>query len=297
MNRTITYRLSVTLSLALMAVILGAAIQEGRKCRFWPGVRALYPLPFRWESLSEGFDRTVLKFNGRTLGHEPPRNYIKRRVEVLVFRIDTARFPLRVMTARGLFGTKKAKLSKVHEKTGALLTINGGYFSGTGDPMGMVISDGELRNPWSEEGGSGAIAMFGSVLRIDWIKKITEAAPPPQQALQNGPLIVEPGGEWGMIHRRDKYFPRTVVALDKSGKLLVAVTRKLYREENSGGINLYEAAAILYNTEKIGGLEAFVAMNLDGGTSTGMQLTLGDHHDRIPVNIGLPTFICIMPPP
>jgi len=237
-----------------------------------------------------------LNFEGATPSNEPPHLVIKRKVELVVFRIDTSRYPLRVMTARQVLGVKKTRLAAVHKKVGALLTINGGYFSKEGDPMGLVISNGKLRHSWSDKGGSGALAVFGSAPRIDWARNVAKADPPPTEALQNGPLMIEPDGKFGMTHRRDKYFPRTVVALDKGGRLLVGVVRKIYGKENIyTGLNLMETAVIFYNPPTVGGLGAVVAMNLDGGTSTGMKLTLGSHTDRVPVSIKMPTFVCIMP--
>jgi len=43
-------------------------------------------------------------------------------------------------------------------------------------------------------------------------------------------------------------------------------------------------------------LAAKVALNLDGGTSTGMKLTLGEHKDEVKVGIELPNFICVTYP-
>ena len=296
-----TYHINVVSAFvfsALFAFLLVAkAGVNDDNLRYWPGVRALYPVPIKWESLAKGFDRTVLRFEGETmtLVAEPPR-LLQRKIELVVFRIDTARYPVRVISANKISGANKADIRSAHRKTGAVLTVNGGYFSKDGDPMGLVISDGQLANRWSEEGGSGAFAIFGSVPRIDWAKNIAEANPPPKQAIQNGPLLIEPGHEFGMTTLRDDYDYRTVLALDKSNRLLVLLTRKTCGGQTTlCGIRLFEAAVILYNAEEIGGFAANTAINLDGGTSSGMELSLGPHRDRIGMGLQVPNFICVMP--
>jgi len=282
---------------ALFAFLLAAkAGLNGENLRYWPGVRALHPVPVRWEPLAKGFDRTVLRFEGETTTFEAEPKPLRRQIELVVFRIDTARYPVRVIAADRISGANKADIRSAHRKTGAVLTVNGGYFSKTGDPMGLVISDGRLANKWSEEGGSGAFAIFGSVPRIDWAKNVAEADTPPKQAIQNGPMLIEPGHEFGMMTLRNDHDYRTVLALDKSSRLLVLLTRKSCGGQTTlCGITLFEAAVILYHPEDMGGLAANTALNLDGGTSSGMELSLGPHRDRIRMGIRAPNFICVMP--
>lgn len=272
------------------------APERGTNVYYWPGIRAVHPVPIKWEKLDEGLERTNLKFEGTTKSFEKDELFFDRIVELVIFRINTERFPVRIITSIGLNGAKKSPLKQVHEKIGALLTVNGGYFDSEDNSIGLIISDGVKRSQWDEEGGSGAFAIFGKTPRIDWANKIAEANPRPHQALQNGPMLVDPGGDFGMFHLRDKYFSRTIIALDKENRLLIAVTRKRYGEDVvKTGVNLFEAAAIFYNPISLGGLAANVVLNLDGGTSTGMKFNYKGQSEEVRVGITLPNFVCVMP--
>lgn len=257
-----------------------------------------HAVPLRWETLAQGFERAVLRFEGEGIIEDKKsgkKQIIPRKVEAVAYRIEPAIYKIRVVTASALTGKKTASLSEVHARTGALLTINGGFFTKEGDPVGMVISDGQKLADYSEKGGSGVFAVYGRTLRIGWAQNMVGASPQPEQAIQNGPLLVEPGRVFGIYHIREKYYHRTAVGLDEEGRLLVFLTKKIYGpDEMKSGLNLYETAAIFHDPASEGGLEAVSALNLDGGTSTGMELTLGNYREKIRVGIQIPNFICIM---
>lgn len=284
---------------APLLALMGTALSDepGYNTGLFRGLRPRHTAPVQWYSLAEGFDRAVLKFEGETLTEPPKPKLVPRRIELVVFRINTGRYPVKVVTANGVLGQKKATLPEIHKRVGAVLTVNGGFFSKEGDPMGMVISDGKRLGEYNMEDGSGAIAVYGGVVRIGWASPIAVADPPPDQALQNGPLLVEPLHVFGIVHIREKFFSRTIAALDNEGRLLIGVTRKIYGDKDQlSGLNLYEAAKIFYHPQDMGGLGASVALNLDGGTSTGMEFSLGSNKDRVRVGIALPNFVCVMPP-
>jgi len=288
---------AASLIIASVISIAATAGSNNTEAIYWPGIRALHPVPIRWEKVSDGFETTRLKFVGKTRSHENPVLVLPRSVEMVAFRIDPARYPVKVFTARELFASPKARLGSAHKKTGALLSVNGGYFHESGDAVGLVVTNGKKRSEWKKDGGSGVLAVFGKLVRLDWARKIKDADSLPDFALQNGPLLIEPGGKFGMMHRRDKYHPRTVVVTDESGKLLIAVTRKRFIQDDiRSGLNLFETAVILHNPIEAGGFGATAAMNLDGGTSTGMKFKYGVFHDQVKVGIKLPNFVCVMPP-
>lgn len=259
----------------------------------------IHPVPLKWDRLAQGFERSVLKFEGEGIIEDKKsgkKQIIPRKVEAVAYRIEPSIYKVRVVTALALTGRKIAPLSEIHARTGAVLTINGGFFTKEGDPVGMVISDGQKIANYSEKGGSGIFAVYGKTLRIGWAQNVATATPQPEQAIQNGPLLVEPGGIFGIYHIREKYYHRTAIGLDEQGRLLVLLTKKIYGpDEMKSGLNLYETAAIFHDPISEGGLGAISALNLDGGTSTGMELTLGTHKEKIRVGIQIPNFICVMP--
>jgi len=170
-------------------------------------LKRLHPIPIKWETLAQGFERTVFNFEGEGSAFDGSVvKRFKRLVEFVVFRVDTNKYPLRVVTAQSAIGKNVASLKSVHEKTGALLTVNGGFFSIEGDPIGLVISEGKPVSGYNEEGPSGALAVYDGVPKIGWARKIAGAKPMPDYALQNGPLLVDPGGKFGINVIAAHYF-------------------------------------------------------------------------------------------
>lgn len=86
------------------------------------------------------------------------------------------------------------------------------------------------------------------------------------EAVQSFPVLVKPGGVMGFPADADEGKParRTVVAQDRSGSILVIVAPRGY-------LSLHELAVFLVGSD----LEVDVALNLDGGGSTGLWLEAG----------------------
>jgi hypothetical protein len=87
------------------------------------------------------------------------------------------------------------------------------------------------------------------------------------QAVQSFPVLVKPGGVMGFPADADEGIParRTVVAEDTSGRILVIVAPQ-------GTFSLHEMAVFLAGSD----LEIDIALNLDGGGSTGLWLNSGE---------------------
>lgn len=283
---------------ALFTCVALAGLPERAEAPYKIGMKILHEVPLKWETLADGFERTVLIFEGEGSAYDGSVvKRFKRRVEFAVYRVDAGKYPVRIVTANAVAGSKMAALKDIHEKTGALLTVNGGFFSLEDKPTGLVVSGGKVVSPYNEEGGSGALAVYGGAPMIGWAAKIAESEPMPEYALQNGPLLVDPGRKFGINVIAAHYFYRTAVGIDGAGRLLIGVTRKKHLYDDiEEGLNLYEAAAIFYHTEKEGGLNAHAALNLDGGTSTGLLLTMGEHKEDVYISADVPNFVCVMPP-
>lgn len=227
------------------AIFVGYAIAELPKPAEPPykhDLKNLHPVPIKWETFAEGFDRTALNFEGEIPAPKgSAAKKLKRRVELVVFRVDTNKYTLRIVTAKSVVGKNVASLKSVHEKTGALLTVNGGFFSDAGDPIGLVVSNGKQVNGYDEEGGTGVLAVYRGVPKIGFAGKFT-TDPMPDYALQNGPLLVDPGGKFGINVIAAHYFYRTIIALDKKGRLL---NMGKHQDEVYIGINVPNFVSIM----------------------------------------------------
>jgi uncharacterized protein YigE (DUF2233 family) len=135
----------------------------------------------------------------------------------------------------------------------------------------------------SYQGFGGMLAITADSLEIRSLaERPYDANEPLQYALQSFPLLVKPGGEMGFLEEDGIRGRRTVVALDGNGRLLFIMAA-------SGSFTLHELSRYLVESD----LELDVALNLDGGTSTGLRLA--DPAEEIPAFVPLPAVIAVYP--
>lgn len=158
--------------------------------------------------------------------------------------------------------------------TGTTLLINGGYFEQNRTPSGLLISGRQKIAPLSEKNVmSGIFTLTPQGARI--IR--TQNYSPAEDilfAVQNGPLIIEPGGKPGIYDNAITRARRTILAVDKQGKVSFYVFTK--------GISLYDCQSFLLNP----GLKISAALNLDGGPSTAFRLVTPSQK----VDFGTPSY-------
>lgn len=163
------------------------------------------------------------------------------------------------------------------------LLINGGYYEKDGNPSGLVISKGKVIHPFSQnELLSGVFSIKNGKASISWSKDYQED-PGITFAVQNGPLIIEPGGKKGIHACGEKTAERTIVAVDKKGKVHLMVLKS--------PVTLKEAQDFIM--QKIPDVSA--ALNLDGGPSSYFSLHMKEHHSSFGLADQLPYFIKISP--
>ncbi len=170
-----------------------------------------------------------------------------------------------------------------------LLVVNGGYFSPEYEAVGLVVSDGEV---WGASYGSFA-GMFTVTAAGEVSVRYLAARPydpdePLQEAVQSFPVLVKPGGVLGFPADADDGSParRTVVAQDRAGRILFIVAPRGY-------LSLHQLAAFLTDSD----LEVDIALNLDGGTSSGMWLRGDDGASLVAVDSQSPVPVVIAADP
>lgn len=233
------------------------------------------PLPDTgWEALRPGLERRVIRlFNEQ--GEQVEYLYLLR-LEPAGYRFNVAYRP-----------PASPGLAEWQAETGALIVVNGGYFreeAGQLIPTGLLISDGQATGrSYGDFAGMLAVTDGGPELR--WLaQRPYDPAEPLQAALQSFPLLVKPGGELGFPeqHEDGRQARRTVIAQDRQGRLLFLVAYQ-------GAFTLHELSRYLVESD----LEVDVALNLDGGTSSG--LLLAEPPEVLPALLGLPVVITVHP--
>ena len=170
-------------------------------------------------------------------------------------------------------------------ETDALLIVNGGYYrleNGKSLPNGLMVVNGEaIGSSYGAFAGMLAITDRGPELR--WLaQKPYDPAEPLRGALQSFPLLVIPGGEIGFPRELEdnQRARRTVIGQDREGRILFLVA-------SLGHVTLHELSVYLAESDL--GLD--LAMNLDGGPSSG--LLLSSPREEIPAYTLLPIVITV----
>ena len=204
-----------------------------------------------------------------------------RRVELPKFGLvidafffDPARYTVRVVEQTAETGDQIATFL---DRPGDVFAINGGFFERDDKtkhlaPSGLLVTDGTVVAPEHQRAGSGIVYVADGTLRIVYRK----AAPPPsemEEAIQVGPVLVDPGGKVGIYKNTGDRLDRSAVCLAGSRVVFVVV---------DGGLSLFRLAHLLAAPEKDGGLGCDVALNLDGGPSTQALYRSGDRRIEIP---------------
>lgn len=201
-----------------------------------------------WVQVREGLERRVLRLfggNGRVVE------------EITLLRLEPAHFRWRIAYRPG----DPLTLPQWQAETGALLVVNGGYFTSAYTATGLVVVDGQAGGvSYGDFAGMLAITEAGPALR--WLRERPyDPDEPLQYALQSFPLLVRPGGVVGFPDEDGLHARRTVVAQDRDGRFLFLVASMRH-------FTLHTLSRFLVASD----LDVDVALNLDGGPSSGIML-------------------------
>jgi exopolysaccharide biosynthesis protein len=178
------------------------------------------------------------------------------RVDPGYFRFDVAYAP-----------QDPKSLDRWQAQTGALIVLNGGYYresDGQALANGLTIVGGQAYGA-SYGDFAGMLAISAEGPRLRWLRQQPYSADEALLAgLQSFPLLVKPGGELGFPAELEdnQSARRTVIAQDREGRMLLIVT--------TGGVfTLHQLSAYLTGSD----LNLDIALNLDGGPSTGLVIS------------------------
>jgi uncharacterized protein YigE (DUF2233 family) len=204
-----------------------------------------------WRTIAMGIDYRELRV---TIGERSDR--------LRIARVDPSHARVRVLYAPD----SPRRVSEWLISSPAQLAINGNYFDPQNRALGLIIADGG-RTGVNYEGFGGMLAISENTVKVR-----ANAVEPYRQdealtyAMQNFPMLVLPGGQANLqIDDDERLAPRSVVAQDRSGRLVFLVSPSLLFTLT--GLGQWLASS---------DLDIDVALNLDGGTSSGLMLRDGD---------------------
>lgn len=208
-------------------------------------------------------------------------NEQKQHIESLyIYRLDQTQYRLDVA-----YHETPQSLEDWQQQTNALLIVNGGFFRVENEkyiPNGLTIINGQaMGSSYESFGGMLAISEQGAQLR-SLAQEPYYLGESLWAGLQSFPMLVKPGGELGFpVQFEDNLQARrTVIAQDREGRILFLVAPR-------GHFTLHQLSRYLTESD----LNLDIALNLDGGPSTGIVVT--EPREIIPSQTLLPIVILV----
>lgn len=228
--------------------------------------------PVQWHLAVPGFEIAQIS----TLTQQDDRP-----IAVHVLRVDLRQQQLRVVDAAQA-GKKLADAAEFMHLASGVAAINGGYFDPEFKPLGLLVSGGkELSKLRKVDHGVFYLAAGkpGMQHARQWI--------PPQDlefAVECGPRLVVQGQP---LHFKAGRARRVAIGYDSQNRVILAVS--------TGALTLEEWAALLGRAESTGGAGLSDALNLDGGSSTMLEVQAGASAISLRTAVQVPIGIAVVP--
>jgi uncharacterized protein YigE (DUF2233 family) len=186
---------------------------------------------------------------------------ISNAVDIIIIRVNPDYFDIR--THYALYDS--ATVAGWHERTNAVVLVNGAFFEPGETVLGTFVEDGVTYGvPFVGHGGM--LTVVGDEVNIRSLAR--QPIQPDEQfdyAIQGRPMLLHPGGRMADFDLSAEASRRTVLAQDRDGNILFIVS-------DFGALSLYALQEWLATSPELN-LDA--AFNLDGG-STGLALEVGE---------------------
>jgi exopolysaccharide biosynthesis protein len=198
---------------------------------------------------------------------------------VIITRFD----PSKVHVSVGYQPDQPLALADWAKQTKATAIINGGYFLDDNEAAALVISNGQTYGQsYTDGGGMLSVNSQGTVALNYLLEHPYDPTQALMQATQSRPMLII-DGKRANFEENAVTSRRTVVAMDKQGRLLFIVSP-------SNAFTIGEMADLLMSHSELG-IEN--ALNLDGGTSTGMYLNTSKQQIKLDSINALPIVIIV----
>ncbi len=247
-------------------------LDEQLNRRTWPSHEAFLHMAVEFQLIAPG-----LQYGTLALAREGTENTF----DVALLKIDPTQAHLRVLSEAS-DGFRHTTVRQLLQENGATAAINASLFDTEGQPLGLIIQNGEEYHPANGYAGYFVVKHGAPALYINSEGMSTQGV---QEAIQGYPTLMQnyrifdyaKDGE----HARD-IERRSAIAVQPDGSILLLATDVLL-----DGLSFYELSTIL------GALGARDALALDGGRSTQLVIqtpsfrTSISGYDNVPVAIGV----------
>jgi hypothetical protein len=226
-----------------------------------------------WETLRLGLERRKILFQDAAF---------QTLEELLILRVDPRYFSLNVG-----YDPQGKTLEEWQSGTGTAAVVNGGYFRRENElylPDGLIIAGGKTIG-LSYGSFAGMLAIGKTATELRWLAdQPYDPREPLRAAIQSFPVLIKPDGRIGFPAENEDHIQarRTVVGQDHAGRILFLVA-------SVGAFTLHQLSVYLHDSD----LDLKIAMNLDGGPSSGVLIE--NPREIIPAQYALPIVITVQP--
>lgn len=219
----------------------------------------------QWQNLEPGLEYVKI-----VRPESGPQSYVH------AFRIDPSIFELGVSFASDS-AQRNASVRQLAQQQGAVVAVNGGFFSPEYRVLGLRITRGKQRSPLKGTSWWGVFSIMGKRARID-PPQAYDAKSTPDMAIQSGPRLVING--W-IPPLKNRMAERSAIGITRKGKIILLSTQ-------SAAMHTTTLAELMRKDEASGGLDCDNALNLDGGRSAQLYSHIGRFKLHVP-NISMIT--------
>jgi hypothetical protein len=236
-----------------------------------PAGQPIAPVDTGWQPAAPGVELRRLPAPGPGGG----------QISVSAVRLDPALVRLQV----GYAPDEPRALGVWAAEAGAVAAINGSFFDERGRSVALLVSGGQPSGEsYVGRGGQLGVSPDGAVRLRALSDEPYDPAEPLAEALQGWPMLVKPGGVAAYSFEDGDRARRSVVAVDRDGRvLLIAVA--------APALTLRELSEWLAACD----LAIDAAVNLDGGSSTGLILQGDGAREQIQSFVPLPIVLLALP--
>jgi hypothetical protein len=207
----------------------------------------------------------------------------ERLATVHIVRLDPAAVSFRVGYAPGA----PRLLAAWCGEEGVIATINGGFFNPDYHSTAMVIARGIASgSSYENQGGMFAVDVTGNVSLRHLAEQPYTPDEPLLEAVQGWPMLINHGQLTYTASTAGERARRSVLATDQAGRVLLLACP-------GNDFTLRGLAEWLQSSD----LALDAAMNLDGGSSTGLCVRTAAYQERIPAFVPLPIVVQVVARP
>lgn len=236
------------------------------------------PTPPSWKTIARGIAQTYLTAptpNSEALSY------------VYALRIDPAAVTIQVHYDQA----EPHSIEEWQAITGASIIVNGGFFGSSNNPVGRIVMDGQVFGAPLDYGDEsiGVPGLFAITNGKAELYALGRASYNPRglrfdQAVESYPMLLLPGGQPTIIRETGYRARRTIIALDEQGQIVILLS-------DLPLFSLFDLSNWLASS----GAGFDSVLNLDGGRSSGIAVSLPGETKVISAFVPLPIVIGIYP--